>query len=889
MLLRRCFCEPLFVVLSPSLVSWFNDKSLYQNKFFGVCLVLLSIILSLAMMFPEVVLVSLLSLVLVYSAAGLECRIYVSSSDGINNTSCWTGGVQTPCATIDLAIQGTATLQYNCSSGILINLSPGTYTLDTTSLLEQQVLRNNVSIIGMRDGSRYEEVSITCLHVSSSSYNWLRYIVFECVSLYNCNNVPVTCTEPSFDITTHNEPVLGNENFMLDLAIDRSTSLSCYDYYQNDNCHCDYLSFHACIIDTSTNKQLGWKYGLDVCISINSSINQECYIISQPNCYPYDKCYEVSKCFDDYIDADPIEVTIYVQTLDLIIINTSKTVNVMTECSSGYNFVNGRCIKDTLSVCDNAYSIPCLDDSNYYYCNNTNHCYDNDTGQLFLNCTSKGVPMNPDINICTKCDKYSLLVFIVIEILPITIMVLLIIIFNIQLTNGSINGVVFYSQIISISYSVYFYYSTSYYYYYDYYYQYYFDSLTKIPCNVFNLDFTPFIYYVMCISPNTPPLGVISFWYVIGFYPLLLLLLLYVWITLYDKGYKCVVFITRPFHRCMARFWSMTGIEPSFTHSIASIYILCFTQLAATSFKILSFDPKNEVLGFHDTKFYYDMNQDYFKGAHGAVGFFAILVLLFLIVLPTLYILLYPFKWFHKLLDCLHLRKQLLISLGDVFTGPYKNGTENTYDYRFMTGLYLLARIIILSQFVYGQYFVFSIPISQACCSFLLAVIVIIFRPFQRNIHNFAEFLIMFVTMALGCTNSVVSFLISRPKAYPESPTLGYTTVSMILIVVLPTVNGLIFVIIIPGYIIYQVHKSCCHYHMKRNNPVVNRNQKEDKGVGNDDDWIADRIENPQEYDEQHVPGRMYEYDRQPEQQRPSGPITIATAATYGSCSETTI
>uniref|UniRef100_A0A1X7UV00 Uncharacterized protein n=1 Tax=Amphimedon queenslandica TaxID=400682 RepID=A0A1X7UV00_AMPQE len=209
--------------------------------------------------------------------------------------------------------------------------------------------------------------------------------------------------------------------------------------------------------------------------------------------------------------------------------------------------------------------------------------------------------------------------------------------------------------------------------------------------------FTPFVYnYVMCISPNTPPLGVISFWYVIGFYPLLLLLLLYVWITLYDKGYKCVVFITRPFHRCMARFWSMTGIEPSFTHSIASIYILCFTQLAATSFKILSVAPKNETLDLNSTDFFYDMKQDYFKGVHGAAGFFAILVLLFLIVLPTLYILLYPFKWFHKLLDCLHLRKQLLISLGDVFTGPYKNGTENTFDYRFMAGLYLLARIIIL-------------------------------------------------------------------------------------------------------------------------------------------------------------------------------------------------
>uniref|UniRef100_A0A1X7UCN8 Uncharacterized protein n=1 Tax=Amphimedon queenslandica TaxID=400682 RepID=A0A1X7UCN8_AMPQE len=282
----------------------------------------------------------------------------------------------------------------------------------------------------------------------------------------------------------------------------------------------------------------------------------------------------------------------------------------------------------------------------------------------------------------------------------------------------------------------------------------------------------------MCISPNTPPLGVISFWYVIGFYPLLLLLLLSVWITLYDKGYKCVVFITRPFHCCMARFWSMTGIEPSFTHSIASIYILCFTQLAVTSFKILSFAPKKETLGFNNTKFSYDMKQDYFKGVHGAAGFFAILVLLFLIVLPTLYILLYPFKWFHKLLDCLHLRKQLLISLGDVFTGPYKNGTENTYDYRFMAGLYLLARTIILS------------------------------------------------------------------------------------------------------YIIYQVYKmiKSCHRYRKRYNPVANRNQEEDYQslVGDDDDWIADCMENPLNYKEKHVSGRMYDTqkDRQP---------IATTAATYGS------
>uniref|UniRef100_A0A1X7UVE7 TRP C-terminal domain-containing protein n=1 Tax=Amphimedon queenslandica TaxID=400682 RepID=A0A1X7UVE7_AMPQE len=628
-------------------------------------------------MSPGVVLVSLLSLVLVYSAAGLECRIYVSSSHGINNTSCWTGGVQTPCATIDLAIQGTATLQYNCSSGILINLSPGTYTLDTTSLLEQQLLRNNVSIIGMRDGSRYEE------------------------------------------------------------------------------------------------------------------LDQKCYTISKPNCeYPGDdRFYQVKNCFNDYINAGPIEVSIYIQTLGPININISRTVNVTVQCESGNRNCDQITGNSTCDIGSPSYKLPCIKDI-FSDC-----CTDNTTGEYYTGCASDwGIPMN-DPDICIECDEY---------------------------------------------------------------------------------DFTPFAYnYVMCISPNTPPLGVISFWYVIGFYPLLLLLLLYVWITLYDKGYKCVVFITRPLHRCMARFWSMTGIEPSFTHSIASIYILCFTQLAATSFKILSVAPKNETLGFNNTKFYYDMKQDYFKGVHGAAGFFAILVLLFLIVLPTLYILLYPFKWFHKLLDCLRLKKpQLLISLGDVFTGPYKNGTENTHDYRFMAGLYLLTRIIILGQFIYGYYSIILIPVFQACCSFLLAVTVIIFRPFQENIHNFAECLILFVTTVFVCTSIIESFRILS-SVYSDVGDI----IDTIIAYMLPTVNGLVFGIIIPGYIIYQVYKmiKSCHRYHKKNNPVADRNQEEGYQllVGNDNDRIADRMENPQEYDEQHVSGRMY--DVCGEHQQP-----IAAPATYG-------
>ena len=101
----------------------------------------------------------------------------------------------------------------------------------------------------------------------------------------------------------------------------------------------------------------------------------------------------------------------------------------------------------------------------------------------------------------------------------------------------------------------------------------------------------------------------------------------------------------------------------------------------------------------------------------------------------------------------------------------------------------------------------------------------------------------------------------------------------------MPIVNGLVFVIIIPGYIIYKKKKYCLYY-CEKNNPVIIRVKelKEDTEplVDNDDDWVADRMENPQEYNEQHVAVRLFEVSEEHHQ-----PIAITTAATYGSINET--
>ena len=822
------------------------------------------------MFYTSVLLLSVISLVLVYSAAGLECRIYVSSSDGINNASCWTGGVQTPCATIDLAIQGTIAtgVRDNCSSITIVYLYPPGN--DTLEAIELQTVRNSVSMVGNM-------------------------------------TLPVSIPNNNAQLSVNDCPKIA--------IIPFNKNISCSAFYlQDSDCYCDQFMFHVSVIDCN-GAAFDWIYDLHVCVSDSISQSINCNYISSDNeyCDPDYDFYKLPSCYE-HITGDPIELTLNISTLGPLQINTVSKVNVTMFENMCYKapisfYVNGSCEVINISVCKSQEYCPIRYHFEYWYYNDYSYgeyfyygdysydgnywyyqgnryygmpnpfgdiCYDNSSLNSFnfKFCTicpsGYGVSINK-INKCDQCEEYpvNILVFIGIEIIPMTLMVLIIIIFNIQLTNGSINGLVFYSQVMFIIYSNYTLLASN-------------NQLLilyAIPSNIFSLDFTPFLgNYSLCITPNMSPLGAISFWYVIGFYPLLLLLLLYVWITLYDKGYKCVVFITRPFHRCMARFWSMIGIEPSFTHSIASIYILCFTQLTVTSFKLLRFKYHLNI-----SVFFYDSYIQYFHGIHAVAGSFAISVLLIMILLPTLYILLYRFKWFHKLLDCLHLRKQLLISLGDVFTGPYKNGTENTYDYRFFAGLYLITKIFVICShnlLNFGPYFIIS-SFVQGCFVFLLAVMILVFRPFKRNIHSFTE--AMMLIFQIG----YFIFLIVNDADY------NYTVTASIIV---STLNGLLFGIILPVYIIYQIIKTilnCINYYKQHNRTVpANTEEQEENQPLVVDDWIADRMENPLKYNEQHVRVPIEDY-LPPNIEQPNNNNNdtnyIPTAATYGSINNPTM
>ena len=393
--------------------------------------------------------------------------------------------------------------------------------------------------------------------------------------------------------------------------------------------------------------------------------------------------------------------------------------------------------------------------------------------------------------------------------MPLTLMVAVIAILNVNLNQGSLNAYILFCQILTLSFP-----SVGYpaWLVTNFNYEHRLHNIYLIPLSFWNLEFINFpsyySYYTdepsfsLCISTNTSPLGALSFWYVIAFFPLILLALLYSLVILYGKGCSCVVFIVRPVHHILAPLWRRFDINPSLTSTVASVYTLCFTQLAAISLKILHPAWYHSKYSENVTVFYYDGTQQYFKGWHAVTGLFAILVLLFLIV-SSLYLSIYPFQWFQKCFNKFKFKKDFLVSVTDVFTGPYKDGTQqNSWDYRHFAGLHFFLRLVIMVFYYIPQYksLLFVIPILEVTVCFLVVITIIIFRPYKRNIHSFSEVLLFMILGVFSCYSFYKNADIDYNHRYEN---VWFEEV------ILPVTGVIILFFIIPYCVYWMVKKLC--------------------------------------------------------------------------------
>ena len=350
---------------------------------------------------------------------------------------------------------------------------------------------------------------------------------------------------------------------------------------------------------------------------------------------------------------------------------------------------------------------------------------------------------------------------------------------HIKITDGSLSGFVLFSQMVTLQFpglgysswvpsaAVAYCFEESQTIIADYYRQY-FLSIPFAVYSIWNLNFLNLDPVPFCIPHIDTAAKAILLQYTTAACPLVFIVLTYTWIKCYNNGYRLVVYTTRPVHQLLARFWQKFKIQPSLIDTYAGLMLLSYMRFLATSVKLLkyTFVNMNDDVQNYTVAFYYDANLSYFGWPHAACGVLAILCLLVFVVTPTIVLLFYHLKSFQRCLTRCKLDRPGLQAVVDAYQGCFKNSATDDSERRYFAGIYLLLRLCYVAFFVTQlvTYPMIMLTIATSLSGFM-SLMIIILRPYKSFVHNVTNFMLMIflIAYAFGTMASQVIFIVYTP------------------------------------------------------------------------------------------------------------------------------
>ena len=392
-----------------------------------------------------------------------------------------------------------------------------------------------------------------------------------------------------------------------------------------------------------------------------------------------------------------------------------------------------------------------------------------------------------NVNTASRTTYYILLVYV-----PLFLLFLAIIVFNIKLTTGPANAFILYSQVISSTFdlsadgqipldlSM----SNS-------------DSLLlayQFPYGILNLRFFEQFVKPFCLSSSLNTIDVLALDYAVGFFPLVMILLIIVYVKL--KGCcrgRCNMSQNLP-PSCgrFGRFFPRIGdaVIPAF----ASFLLLSYSKFNLTSSYIISQRPLVDASGnLVDSRVYY---AGHYSSSDSEYIFKymipAIILLVLLGAIPPLLLLQYPLKWCEAALDrvsCLRKRypsTKVHIFL-DAFQGSFK------HRMRFFAGLYFIFRLIIDLSYTLSKSWVEHYVVQEIVC-ILFIVLLAFCRPYKREYHlfNFVD-IAMFANLAIITALGLYLYAVLYINPHQNPPRM--VIVLQYILVLLPLACMLAYVI----------------------------------------------------------------------------------------------
>ena len=338
---------------------------------------------------------------------------------------------------------------------------------------------------------------------------------------------------------------------------------------------------------------------------------------------------------------------------------------------------------------------------------------------------------------------------------PLTVLFISLVIFDIRLTSGPANAFIVYSQVIVTTFTLdanggipiyqifnitvnatsddYGYFLQAY----------------KYPYHIFNLNFIEQLLPPLCLSDQFNTLTVLMLESIVAVMPFVMILAIIIAIRL--KDIFCL--------NCAAnstRMWSRR-ISNALLPSFASFLLLSYTK-----FSLISTELVQSVKFKHDVRRLYLAAQ--LESLYTYQSIFGIVILCTFVAITPILLLDYPVRvleWIvgkSSILHKLYPQTKVHILL-DTFQGCYKKNT------RFFAGVYFLFRLVVNLSFVLSSTWIETFVIKQITVTAMILLLVC-FMPYRQEL-NYINYVDIFIFSTLAFQNCFSFFLFVTYKIDP--------------------------------------------------------------------------------------------------------------------------
>ena len=446
--------------------------------------------------------------------------------------------------------------------------------------------------------------------------------------------------------------------------------------------------------------------------------------------------------------------------------------------------------------------------------------------------------------VCSDCTGawYGIPLYLFLEFVPITVFYIVILFFRVNITSAPMVAFILYSQLIVTTFlnhgpALEFENPTAYY----------FVLAVVNFYGFWNLDFFRHILPPFCVSPELKQIHVVLIDYVSAFYPLCLICITWIIIKLHFHNFKPVVWLWNKLSKCFCIRDCSFSRSNSLIDVFATSFLLSYTKMIYASGIILSplsaVEYKNDTLSNTRRFAEADAGIEYFGREHALYALISILIIPFILV-PPIFLILYPIKVFRLLLFKCHLSTRTIASLNlfvEKYYSCYRDGTEGGKDMRSLASMYFILRWIGI--------FIYEItPLSAslalvAVMCVICGTVIALVRPYKKSYMNIIDTLIIENLALLGLMAEKYLF-----EDFNDSLALFYAGIFSIFSI-FPLLG-------LSGFIAYRIFKKCTGsrldvFNTKKHTIVnsieaISANAQLDSQNGNQE--LPDRMLHPQQY-----------------------------------------